>query len=265
MSVTANKILDVARKWIGYSEKNGKFKTIIDLYNSHKPLARGYKLKYTDEWCAGFVSACAIEAGAVDLIGTEVSCNQFISIFKKKGIWIEDGSQKPKVGDIILFNWDDSTQPNDGTADHIGLVEQVNGNTIICIEGNKGEAVARRTINVGWGYIRGFARPKYSSEGSPDTSIKKKTIDQIAQEVIRGAWGTGFVRKNAIIKAGYDYDAVQARVNEILSGNTKKKSVTEIAKEVIAGKWGNGASRKSALTRAGYDYDEVQKKVNQLL
>lgn len=265
MSATANAVLDVARGWLGFSEKNGKFKQIIDLYNSHKPLARGYKMKYTDEWCACFVSACAIKAGAVDLIGTEVSCNQFIEIFKKKGIWIEDGSQKPKVGDIILFNWDDSTQPNDGSADHIGFVEQVTGSTIICIEGNKGAAVARRTINTGWGYIRGFARPKYSSEGTATTPVKKKTIDQIAQEVIRGAWGSGAVRKNALIKAGYDYDAVQARVNEILSGGTKKKSVAEIAKEVIAGKWGNGAARKNALIRAGYDYDAVQKKVNELL
>lgn len=266
MGVTANTVLDVARGWLGYSEKNGKFKQIIDLYNSHKPLARGYKMKYTDEWCACFVSACAIKAGAVDLIGTEVSCNQFIEIFKKKGIWIEDGSQRPKVGDIILFDWDTSVQPNNGSADHIGFVEQVTGSTIVCIEGNKGEAVARRTINIGWGYIRGFARPKYSSEGTAtNAGNKKKTIDQIAREVIQGAWGVGALRKNALIKAGYDYDAVQARVNEILSGGAKKKSITEVAKEVIAGKWGNGTARKNALTKAGYDYNAVQKKVNELL
>ena len=265
MSVTANAVLDIARGWLGYSEKNGKFKEIIDLYNSHKPLARGYRLKYTDEWCAGFVSACAIKANAVSLIGTEVSFPKFIDIFKKKGIWIEDGSQRPQVGDIILFNWDDSTQPNDGNPDHIGLVEQVTGSTIVCIEGNKGGKVDRRSINIGWGYIRGFARPKYSGEGTATTTGKKKTVDQIAQEVIQGAWGVGAIRKNALAKAGYDYVAVQARVNEILAGGTKKKSVTEIAKEVIAGKWGNGTARKNALKKAGYDPDAVQKKVNELL
>lgn len=264
MGVTANDVLNIARGWIGYSEANGKVKEIMDVYNSHTPLARGYKIKSTDEWCDCFVSACAIKAGAVDLIGTEVSCEKHIDIFKKKGIWIEDGSQKPKVGDIIFFNWDDSTQPNDGQADHIGYVEQVNGNTIICIEGNKNEKVDRRTINVGWGYIRGFARPKYSGEGSASTTIKKKTIDQIAKEVIQGAWGTGMARKSALTKAGYDYEAVQARVNELLK-NPNKKSVTEIAKEVIAGKWGVGEARKTALTKAGYDYNEVQKKVNELL
>ena len=263
MGVTANDVLNVARGWIGYSEENRKVKEIMNVYNSHKPLARGYAIKETDAWCDCFVSACAIKAGAVDLIGTEVGCEKHIAIFKKKGIWIEDGSVTPKVGDIILFNWNDAAQPNDGAADHIGIVEQVYGKTIVCIEGNYNNAVGRRTINVGWGYIRGFARPKYSAEGIAPKP-KKKTIDTIANEVIRGTWGSGIIRKNALIKAGYDYDAVQKRVNEILE-NGKKKPVTVIAKEVIAGKWGNGTIRKNALKRAGYDPDEVQKRVNELL
>ena len=262
MSCTANEMIKVAQSWVGYSEKNGKFKTILDVYNAHKPLARRTKIKTTDEWCDCFISACAIKAGAVDLIGTEISCEKHIEIFKNKGIWIEDGAIKPKVGDIILFNWDQKTQPNDGWADHIGIVEQQYGNTIVCIEGNKGEAVARRTINVGWGYIRGFARPKYDT--APITvPIKKKDVNTIAHEVIRGAWGSGALRKNALTKAGYDYDRVQERVNELLSSN--KNSITAVAKEVIAGKWGVGVTRKNALKRAGYDPDEVQKKVNQLL
>lgn len=270
MSATANDVLNVARGWLGYSEYNGKFREILNVYNNHKPLARGYKIKTTDHWCDAFVSACAIKAGAVDIIGTEVGCEKHIAIFKKKGIWIEDGSVKPQVGDIILFNWDDSTQGNDGTADHIGFVEQQYGNTIVCIEGNLNASVARRTINVGWGYIRGFARPKYASASTstttaPTTAIKpKKTVDQIAKEVIQGAWGSGVIRKNALIKAGYDYEKVQAKVNELLKKGATK-SVTAIAKEVIQGKWGNDPARRNALKRAGYDPDAVQKKVNELL
>lgn len=264
MSVTANDVLNVARGWLGYSEANGKHKEIVDVYNSHKPLARGYKAKYTSAWCDIFVSACAIKAGAVDLIGTEVGCERHVDIFKKKGIWIEDGTQIPQVGDIILFNWDSSKQPNNGYSDHIGFVEQVNGKTIVCIEGNIDNKVARRTINVGWGYIRGFARPKYAKEEAPVTPLIKKTVTQLANEVIQGAWGVGAARKNALTKAGYDYAAVQAKVNEILAAS-KKKSVTTIAKEVIAGKWGNGTARKNALTKAGYDYKAVQAKVNELL
>ena len=262
MSASANDLISVAQKWVGFSEKNGKFVEILNLYNSHKPLAKGYKIKTTDEWCDCFVSACAIKAGAVDLIGTEVSCERHIAIFKKKGIWIEDGTIKPKPGDIILYNWDQKTQPNDGFADHIGIVEQQYANTIVIIEGNMNEAVGRRTINVGWGYIRGFARPKYSSS---TTTVKtnKKSINVIATEVIRGAWGHGAIRKTALTKAGYDYDEVQSRVNELLGG--KKSSITVVAKQVIAGDWGNGSTRINALKRAGYDPDEVQKKVNELL
>lgn len=262
MSASANDLISVAQKWVGFSEKNGKFVEILNLYNSHKPLAKGYKIKTTDEWCDCFVSACAIKAGAVDLIGTEVSCERHIAIFKKKGIWIEDGTIKPKPGDIILYNWDQKTQPNDGFADHIGIVEQQYANTIVIIEGNMNEAVGRRTINVGWGYIRGFARPKYSSS---TTTVKtnKKSINVIATEVIRGAWGHGAIRKTALTKAGYDYDEVQSRVNELLGG--KKSSITVVAKEVIAGEWGNGSTRINALKRAGYDPNEVQKKVNELL
>lgn len=266
MAATAKNVLDVARKWVGYSEANGKFKEILDVYNSHKPLARGYKIKTTDEWCDAFVSAVAIKAGAVDLIGTEVGCEKHVAIFKKLGIWIEDGSQKPKAGDIIVFNWDDSTQSNNGGSDHIGFVEQVIGNTITTIEGNMGNGkVSRRSINVGWGYIRGFARPKYDIEESASAVKISKTYAQLAQEVIQGVWGNGAIRKNALTKAGYDYDKVQAMVDEILSGKTAKKSVTTIAKEVIDGKWGNGNARKNALTKAGYDYNAVQKKVNELL
>lgn len=264
MAVTVNKVLDVARGWIGYSEQNTKFKEIIDLYNNHKPLARNYKVKYTDEWCDTFVSACAIKAGAVDIIGTECGCEKHIAIFKKKGIWIEDGTVKPQVGDIILFNWDDSTQPNDGHSDHIGIVEQQYGNTIVCIEGNMNQKVGRRTINTGWGYIRGFARPNYAESDKPVTSAKKKSVEAIAKEVIRGAWGAGVLRKQALTKAGYNYEEVQAKVNELMNAS-KKQSVNTIAKEVIDGKWGTGLGRINALKRAGYDPMEVQKKVNELM
>lgn len=166
MGVTAQDVLNVMRSWIGFSEANGKFKQIIDLYNSHKPLARGYAVKYTDEWCDTTVSAAAIKAGAVDLIGTECGCEEHVKIFKKKGIWIEDGTITPQPGDIIVYNWGDNTQPNDGYSDHIGYVESVSGRTITAIEGNKGEAVGRRTLTVGNGNIRGYARPKYSGSSS---------------------------------------------------------------------------------------------------
>lgn len=269
MGVTAQDVLNVMRSWVGYSEANGKFKQIIDLYNSHKPLARGYAVKYTDEWCDTTVSAAGIKAGAIDLIGTECGVEEHVKIFKAKGIWIEDGTITPQPGDIIVYNWDDNTQPNDGYSDHIGFVESVSGKTITAIEGNKGEAVARRTLSVGNGNIRGYARPKYASGGSSVTPSPSKTIEEIAKEVIAGVYGNGDARKQAIEAMGYDYNAVQAKVNELLgSGSTTpkpSKTIEQVAKDVIAGKYGNGDERKKKIEAEGYDYNAVQNKVNELL
>ena len=267
MGRTAQDVLNVMRSWIGYSEANGKHKQIIDLYNSHKPLARGYAVKYSDEWCDTTVSAAAIKAGVVDLIGTECGCEQHVKIFQSMGIWMEDGTITPIPGDIILYNWDDATQPNDGYSDNIGYVESVSGRTITLIEGNKGEAVARREIPVGWGYIRGYARPKYSSSGTaPSTPTPSKTIDEIARDVISGVYGNGSDRTNALIAMGYDPGKVQERVNAILKENaTPSKSIVQVAEDVIAGKYGNGSDRRNKLASEGFDQDAVQAEVNRQL
>ena len=91
-----------------------------------------------------------------------------------------------------------------------------------------------------------------------------KTIDELAQEVIDGKWGNGEDRKKRLEEAGYNYNKIQDKVNEILEG-TNKKSINEIAQEVIDGKWGNGTERKNKLEKAGYNYNDVQNKVNEML
>ncbi len=101
-------------------------------------------------------------------------------------------------------------------------------------------------------------------ESNSTENTDKKSVDELAQEVIDGKWGDGEDRKKKLEDAGYDYNAVQDRVNEILSKD-KKKSVTEVAKDVINGKYGNGDERKKKLEAEGYNYDTVQAKVNQLL
>ena len=83
--------------------------------------------------------------------------------------------------------------------------------------------------------------------------------------MIRGEWGNGSDRRIRLTRAGYDYDAVQKRVNEILTDKPADKSIDELAREVIRGEWGNGSDRRARLTRAGYDYDAVQARVNEIL
>lgn len=269
MGRTAQDLLNVARGWLGCSESNGTHRQIIDLYNSTKPLPRGYAVKYSDEWCDTFVSACGIKAGCSDLIGRECGCEQHVNIFKQMGIWIEDGTITPKAGDIILYNWDTNSQSNNGYSDHIGIVESVNGYTITVIEGNMSERVGRRNIRIGHGNIRGYARPRYAHSGNTPVQPSKpnKSVTEIAKEVIAGKWGNGDDRKNRLQSAGYDFNAVQNEVNRLLSGAPARptlKPVNEIAREVLRGEWGNGSDRKSRLESAGYDYNAVQAEVNRL-
>lgn len=89
----------------------------------------------------------------------------------------------------------------------------------------------------------------------------KKTNEQIAQEVINGAWGNGDDRKARLKAAGYDYNAVQSIVNKSFT----RKSNDEIATEVINGKWGVGDDRKARLASQGYDYKTIQDIVNKRL
>ena len=100
----------------------------------------------------------------------------------------------------------------------------------------------------------------------PVETPKKKSVDEIANEVIAGMWGAGAQRKKLLTEAGYNFDEVQDLVNKKLGAPTElKKTVDEIAKEVIAGKWGSGAERKKKLAAAGYNYDEVQSRVDELM
>lgn len=108
---------------------------------------------------------------------------------------------------------------------------------------------------------------KAKEEPKPQPAPAEKSVDELAREVIAGKWGNGSDRHARLKAAGYDYDAVQNRVNEILTyaSAPAKKTVDELAREVIRGEWGNGYDRRVRLTQAGYDYDAVQKRVNEIL
>ena len=118
----------------------------------------------------------------------------------------------------------------------------------------------RLKSGVGWIWLE---NPSYCTVNK--TTSTTKTVDELAREVLNGAWGNGEDRKQRLTAAGYDYSAVQAKVNELMGAATPTKSIDELAREVIAGKWGNGAERKNRLTAAGYDYSVVQNRVNQIL
>jgi hypothetical protein len=178
MARTASKIIEQAQAWIGLKESDGSHRLIIDLYNSHKPLARSYRVKYTDSWCATFISALAIKCGYTDLIPTECSCQRMIELFKAIGKWGENENRTPSPGDIIFYDWGDSGKgDNKGWADHVGIVEKVEGSTITVIEGNYSDSVKRRTISINNRYIRGYATPEYETEGQQKPTVHIKAKD----------------------------------------------------------------------------------------
>lgn len=140
------------------------------------------------------------------------------------------------------------------------------------------DEVAKEVINGAWGngsdrvsrlksagYDPEAVQNRVNAMLSGYKPASKKSVDEIAKEVLAGKWGNGADRKSRLESAGYDYTTIQNRVNELVASSTPKKSIDEVAHEVIQGKWGNGGDRKERLTKAGYDYDAVQRRVNQLL
>lgn len=222
MGKYAKKVVEQARAWIGKKESDGTHKAIVDLYNAHKPLARGYKVKYTDSWCATFVSAVAIKLGYTDIIPTECGCQQMIELFKKAGMWAEDENRTPQPGDIIFYDWQDSgSGDNKGWSDHVGIVEEVSGKTITVIEGNYSNAVKRRKIAVNGKTIRGFGIPNYDKETAQPP---KKTATATASKPETVAKpSVGYTLKDFIKEV---QAATGANVDGIAGKETLSKTVT---------------------------------------
>lgn len=160
-------VVSIMKGWIGWSKISGKHKKIIDIYNSHKPLAVGYRVTYSDPWCATAVSAAFIKAGLTDIGFTECSCSRMINLYKARGRWKEKDSYVPKIGDLIMYDWNDNgIGDNVGAPDHVGMVCSVNGSSLTVIEGNKNNSVGYRNISVNGKYIRGFCVPDYAGKAN---------------------------------------------------------------------------------------------------
>lgn len=154
-------VVKIAQSYLGSNEADGSHKKIIDIYNAHTPRARGYKVKYTDAWCATFVSAVAIQLGLTDIIPTECSCHYQIELLKKLGAWVERDDYVPSPADLVYYDWDATSGECTGGPEHVGIVVSVTGKTIRVIEGNYDNRVKYRDIPVGYVKIRGFGVPKY--------------------------------------------------------------------------------------------------------
>lgn len=131
-------------------------------------------------------------------------------------------------------------------------------------EWGNGEDRLRRLKEAGYNYDAVQAEVERLLLNTTPIYVPKKSIRQIASEVIDGKWGNGDERVRRLTKAGYDAETIQAQVNRDL-GATGRKTVNQIAEEVVEGKWGNGDARVHRLQRAGYDPKAVQAQVNRLM
>ena len=198
------KVAATARAWLGAVQGDARHKQIIDIYNNYSPKNRGYKMTYTDAWCAAFTSAVGIQLGYADIIPPECSCGYMIDLFRKSAVsrWEENDAFVPQPGDIVMYYWADGTDfattDQQGWPDHVGIVTAVNSSALTIVEGNNSKAVRERSLQVNGRYIRGYCLPAYwikaeatpeatplgdASEGKPDEGAKPAIIryDTLAQ------------------------------------------------------------------------------------
>lgn len=157
------RVVQEARKLLGIKEGTAGHKRIVDGYNTLDKLPRGYKLKYTDAWCAATMSYIGITLGITHVILPEVGCGPMIELYKKAGRWEERDDYVPSPGDLVMYDWQAQSGECTGAPDHVGMVESVKGKTITVIEGNYDNQVKRRDICVEYVKVRGYCLPDYAS------------------------------------------------------------------------------------------------------
>lgn len=112
------------------------------------------------EWCACFVSWCFNECDYLDT-GTApkfAGCVGGVEWFRSHGQWA-DNSVNPSPGMIVFFDWNDpngASGPQDGEADHVGIVEKCENGIVYTIEGNSGDACRQNQYPVGYYEILGY-------------------------------------------------------------------------------------------------------------
>lgn len=192
---------EFAMQFIGIKQGSNRHKEIIDGYNNGvKPLPRGYRVTYNDSWCATFVSYVMFKCGAINA-PYECSCYYM----KQKATTNKQIVKTPKINDLIIYDWN-----NNGTLDHVGIITDINGNVLTVVEGNKSKQVGVRTINKNSSEIDCYIRvPNNNTTATTD-------LTEIVKQVIKGKFGNGNERKQALESMGYNYKEVQAKVNELL-------------------------------------------------
>lgn len=164
-----------AARWLGTKEESREHKEILKIYNSIRPLPRGYSMRESDPWCAAFVSAAAVQSGVGERYPLECSCGRIIEKAKEMDIWVERDDHIPSVGDWVLYNWDAKPTGDDtGAPDHVGVVIGMEDGDILVVEGNYDNAVKLRRVSIDWSKLRGFVHPELE-----EVEMRYHTLEQV--------------------------------------------------------------------------------------
>lgn len=118
----------------------------------------------------------------------------------------------------------------------IGTLPEIKG-LLVFFDGHVGVYIGDGYVIEARGHDYGVVKTKLASRpwtnwgkcpwieySSTTSSITQKSVEEVAKEVIDGKWGLGNTRKASLIKAGYDYNEVQAKVNEIIGTSSAPKN-----------------------------------------
>lgn len=193
--VTRKQILETALRYADVPEGSAAHGYLVDTYNSIRPLPRGYKVKYTDPWCAVYVSAIMKLAGMSNF-PHECGVFEMKKKFEKSNEEYEFSAKTKLVlpADLIFFKHS-----------HVGFVLHFGATKVFTLEGNACDKVMRRTYDISDPSIMGYG-------------IIEMPLDAVVSEVVAGKWGNGMDRRNRLRAAGYQYEEVQADVNLRLRG-----------------------------------------------
>ena len=161
------KLVAWANAQVGYAEGANN-------YNKYAPTwtqAGGWNAQ-NQPWCDIFVDCGFIECFGVDLAsrltfqpkgGFSALCSASANFYKNNGAWFST----PAKGDQVFFY-------SGGGINHTGIVVDVTGGLVVCVEGNSSDAVRKNNYNLGTSYIAGFGRPNWdifsnSSTQTPTT------------------------------------------------------------------------------------------------
>lgn len=193
------KLLNEARKWIGYhevGENNTPFTN--ELWDN-----KLYGWDLTGQpWCDIFVDYCFVEAygyqKAKELTYqydgcSGAACAYSAQHYKNNGAFYN----YPEIGDQIFFYVN-------GGINHTGIVERIEGSTVITIEGNTSDQVARRTYIIDSSNIAGYGRPKWNILG--DINETNPIVENIEKPQTTSAFKAGDVVR--IIKGATYYTGI---------------------------------------------------------